>query len=87
MLPPNFSSNLYHTTRTNAFFNGRKRLMVEENTKGNGGKSFNPSWNANKNPAPKVKSKRNTSHTLFMITAPWSIYISVILTNLLWITQ
>ena len=85
MLNSKYSSTPYDTTRPKVFFGDRKKLYVEEITRGSGGKSYNPSWNANRKPSVKklYKGGSDESPYAIMIIAPISIYIGVILISIL----
>ena len=86
MLNANYSSNPYDTTRPKLFFGDRKKLMVEQITQGSGGKSYNPSWNANRKPLAKKNTNSLDTHSIIMLIAPFSFYVSVVLVSLLWVS-
>ena len=85
MLLSNYSSNPYDTTRPKSFFGDRKRLMNEEISQGNGGKSFNPGWNANKKSSQKA-TKKDSGHTKLISVSTLSVYVSVIIASLIWVS-
>ena len=83
MMNVNYSSNPYDTTRPKSFFGDRKKLYVEEITRGSGGRSYNPSWNANRKPALKKTSKGSINHSVLIMVHTWSFYAGVILVSLM----
>ena len=84
MLNSKYSNYPYDTTRPKVFFGDRKKLQVEEITQGNGGRSYNPFWNANRKQAfRKISDRKSDDHSAIMFIAPISIYFGVILISLL----
>ena len=85
MLLSNYSSNPYDTTRPKSFFGDRKRLMNNEIAQGNGGKSYNPGWNAHKKTTQKANSK-DAGHSRLASISSLSVYLSVIIASLIWVS-
>ena len=83
MLSSKYSSNPYETTRPKTFFGDRKKMYVDEITTGSGGKSYDPSWNANRKPSTKMYSKRSNTHSAVMLITPISIFACVLLISVL----
>ena len=85
MLLSKYSSNPYDTTRPKSFFGDRKRLMNSEIVQGNGGKTFNPTWNANRKPSKKQINK-DAGHSKLVSLSSLSVYVSVIIASLIWVS-
>ena len=83
MLNSNYSSNPYDTTRPKLFFGDRKKLFTAEITRGSGGKSYNPSWNANRKPILNYKAKSSGSNSSLLMISSWSLYAGVLLVSIL----
>ena len=86
MLNANYSSNPYDTTRPKAFFGDRKKLYVEEITRGSGGKSYNSSWNAHRKPINKKITDGSKENSIVLMINAWSFYAGVILMSLIFAT-
>ncbi len=85
MLRNKYSSNPYDTTRPKSFFSDRKRLMNNEIAQGNGGKSYNTSWNANRKPSTKPIVK-DAGHSQLIGLSSLSVYVSIIIASLIWVS-
>ena len=85
MLRQQYSSNPYDTTRPKSFFSDRKRLMNSEITQGNGGKTFNASWNANRKPTVKPLEK-DAGHSKLDSLSSLTLYISILIASLVWVS-
>ena len=86
MLSFNSSNNPYDTTRPKSFFGDRKKMMLQEITQSSAGKSYNPSWNANRKPAPKQSTVRSDSYSPMLLITSWSVYAGVLLLSIMWVS-
>ena len=85
MLRQIYSSNPYDTTRPKSFFSDRKRLMNSEIAQGNGGKTYNTSWNTNKKPSMSSIGK-DEGHSKLSSISNLTLYISILIASLVWVS-